>query len=108
MAMGLAWVMLGLGFMSVRPDLHDWVHQTHSQTDDAHSHEQGDLPTSDANHSCAIVAYAGGITLAIDTVAPLAIPSTGDSAPVFATESSLIASPDHLLPPGRGPPARLS
>ena len=106
--MGLALLVLGLGVMSVTPDLHDWVHQSSCQESDTHSDERSDPPTSDANHSCAIVAYAGGITLAIDTVAPFAIPSLGSPAPVITAERLRIASPAHLLPPGRGPPARLS
>ncbi|MBE36137.1 MAG: hypothetical protein CMI16_11395 [Opitutaceae bacterium] len=102
--MGLALLVLGLGVMSVTPDLHDWVHQSSCQESDTHSDERSDPPTSDANHSCAIVAYASGFTLLIDAVAPGALPIIDTPEVTLAQSELLPASPAHLLPPGRGPP----
>ena len=104
MAMGLAVMVLGLGLMSVNPELHDWAHQEHTLESDGHCGDHNTPPASDANHSCAIVAYAGGITLGVDTVAPVAL-SAIETFELTLTPSTLLpASPAHLLPPGRGPP----
>lgn len=102
--MGLAILVLGLGVMSVSPDLHDWVHQEHSLESDGPCHDRESPPASDDNHSCAIVAYAGGITLLVDTVAPVALQIV-ETSEIAITQSALLpSSPAHLLPPGRGPP----
>ena len=104
LAMGLALLVLGLGLMSASPDLHDWVHQEHALESDGPCHDRESAPASDDNHSCAIVAYAGGITLLVDTVVPVAIPLIETSELTLARSEHQPASPAHLLPPGRGPP----
>ncbi len=104
MAMGLAVLVLGLGLMSVSPELHDWAHQEHTLESDGPCGDHDNPPASDANHSCAIVAYAGGVTLLVDVVAPVALPLLETTEHASTHSALLPANPAHLLPPGRGPP----
>jgi hypothetical protein len=104
LAAGSALLVFTLGLMSVSPNLHDWAHQEHAHESEGPCHDSNNPPASDANHSCAIVAFAGGFTLLVSTVAPVALPSIQTSELALALHMLLPASPAHLLPPGRGPP----
>jgi len=104
LAAASALLVFTLGLMSVSPDLHDWAHQEHALASEGPCHDREYPPASDANHSCAIVAYAGGFTLLVNTVALVTLPSIETSELALAQSVLLPASPAHLLPPGRGPP----
>lgn len=105
MASGLAVLVFGLGLMSVSPVLHQWVHHEHHSD---HSHDQKNAPPAETNHRCAIVAFATGITFAIDTAILADRPNIGEHHLVVEAPCLLLASPRFLLPLGRGPPVSLS
>lgn len=83
----LAFMVFGLGLLSVAPTLHLAIHH------DADS----------AQHQCAVDLFAGGVTpvTAVVFFAPVALLALGSIAPV--TRVALVA-PTWTLPPGRGPP----
>ena len=85
----LAFLVLGLGLLSVAPNLHLAVHN------DAHS----------AQHQCAVDLFAGGVTplTAVVFFAPVALLPLGSIAPVTRV---VHCAPTWSLPPGRGPPLR--
>ena len=101
-------LVLGLGLLAQSPTAHAWLHSADSAcaTGMPHSHpDSSDRSGALAgDHACAITAFAQGahaFTPAIIVAAPLSVSVV---APQPETEIRLSRS-EHLLPPGRAPPA---
>ncbi len=108
LATGSAILVFALGLMSVSPTLHNWVHGQSCESTPDHGGIPKDSLPNDGGHGCAVVGFAHGLTLAIDTAllettpirwAPTLFPCPTGHVPVEKHE---------LLPPGRAPPASLS
>lgn len=112
LATGGALLVFGLGLMAVNPALHDLAHgHAHepAPTGCGCGHHHGVDPNAagdpaDAEHSCAVVLFAQGITFAIETVAPASRPAVWHETVFAAVEETLLTAPRYLLQPGRGPP----
>lgn len=106
-------LVLGLGLLAHAPAAHAWLHKTACEAGLPHSHDDSaQHPSSDNapadplahDHVCAITAFAQGaapLAPAILVAAPLSVSVV---APLPETEISLSRT-EHLLPPGRAPPA---
>jgi hypothetical protein len=96
-------LVLGLGLLAHSPSAHAWLHTTACETGLPHSHDAApDVP--DADHVCAITAFAQGADTpapAILVAAPLSVSAV---APLPESETRPSRT-EHLLPPGRAPPA---
>jgi hypothetical protein len=112
LATGGALLVFTLGLMAVNPALHDLAHghaPEPAPTGCGCGHHHGVDPhatgdTADAEHSCAVVLFAQGVTFAAEPVAPSTRPAIWHET-VFATvEETLLTAPRYLLQPGRGPP----
>jgi len=97
LAAGSATLVLMLGLMAVSPTLHSWAH---IQSDGNGSHSS---PLA-ADHECAVVEFAHGLTLSLAIIAPDTVPTTWHEV-VFAPESETGFAPArYARPPGRAPP----
>jgi hypothetical protein len=89
-AVGCAALVFALSVFAASPVAHDWLH------------DDGATPADDA---CAVVMFAGGVSL---PVGPIALtpptPLVGSVSPVTAADVFLV-SPRYLRQPERGPPA---
>lgn len=105
LAAGSAALVLALGLMSVSPALHQRVHATPCA--DAADHDasaQSDQPFA-TDHGCAVIAFAHGLTVAMDVVTADRTPETTVTAPLTSRDEVRWAVADRLLPRGRAPPA---
>ena len=96
LALGCAGLVLALSIFAASPVAHDWLH------DDGHRH--CDEPSSSAEHTCAVVMFASGVSLAVGPFAltpPTDVPQ--GVSPVTAADVFLV-SPRYLRQPERGPP----
>ncbi|MEY3774851.1 MAG: hypothetical protein RLZZ129_1631 [Verrucomicrobiota bacterium] len=113
LATGGALLVFGLGLMAVNPALHDLAHgHAHepAPTGCGCGHHHGVDPnaagdTADADHLCAVVLFAQGITFAVETIAPATHPVVWHETVFAAVEEALLTAPRYLHQPGRGPPA---
>lgn len=110
-ATGGALLVFGLGLMAVNPALHDLAHgQAHEPAPTgcgcSHHHgvDQNAGDPADAEHSCAVVLFAQGVTFAVETVAPATRPAVWHETVFAAVEETLLTAPRYLHQPGRGPP----
>lgn len=102
-------LVLGLGLLAHAPAAHAWLHKTACEAGLPHSHndsanESAAADPLAADHVCAITAFAQGTdapAAAPLVIAPLSVPVI---APLPETET-LLSRTEHLLPPGRAPPA---
>ena len=99
LAAGCAALVLALTVFAASPVAHDWLHG-HPQTC-KHAHS---APDPRADDGCAVVLFAGGVSLPLDPIAIVepAVASGGVS-PVTAADVFLV-SPRYLRQPERGPP----
>jgi hypothetical protein len=86
--LGIALVLL-LGTANVAPTLHEWLH-----VDADH----------DAEHQCAVVLFASGVTLAAATIAFAAPDLVWNGRSDLAPRSLFLMAPRYLRQPERGPP----
>jgi len=108
LATGSAMLVFALGLMSVSPTLHDWVHRQPCDTAGSHAPSHKDPLPYGADHSCAVVGFAHGLTLAVDTVLP-ENPPIRWAPTLFPCPTGHVPVEQHeFLPPGRAPPASLS
>ena len=87
-AMGVALVLL-LGTATVTPTLHDWLH-----VDDGH----------EADHQCAVVLFASGVTFAAATIALTGPTLAWRAFSTPAVSELFLVVPRYLRQPERGPP----
>ena len=90
-AAGAVALTLLLGAAAASPALHHWLH--------------GDT-APDADDACAVVLFAGGVTLATAAVAVAALPLVWRVTRAWSVEAIYLASPRYLRQPERGPPVR--
>ncbi len=95
LASGVAALVLALTIFAASPTAHEWIHSEHDHA-----------PVADlqGEHACAIVLFAGGVSLPLDAITvtgPLAF--TLAISPETAAEVHLV-SPRYLRRPERGPP----
>ncbi len=95
LASGVAALVLALSILAASPTAHEWIHSEHDH-----------VPVADlqGEHACAIVLFASGVSLPLDTISvasPLAF--TLAISPETAAEVHLV-SPRYLRRPERGPP----
>ena len=109
--MGGALLVFGLGLMAVNPALHDLAHgHAHEAAPTGcgcsrhHGVDQAADDPADAEHSCAVVLFAQGITFAVETIAPATRPAVWHDTVFTAVEETLLTAPRYLHQPGRGPP----
>jgi hypothetical protein len=89
LAAGAAALVLLLTFLSASPEAHE------------HLHEDADH----AEHSCAVVLFAHGLTFVLEVISARA-PATAWNAFVALPDRELfLTAAPHLHPPERGPPA---
>ena len=89
-AAGAAALVLALTIFAASPVAHDWLHESGN---------------GDSESGCAIVLFAGGVSLPLDLPAvtpPVA--ATGTITPATAAEVFLV-TPRYLRQPERGPPS---
>jgi hypothetical protein len=105
-AAGCASLVFALGLLAVSPALHSLVHATPAgSTHTACTHHHPDTPPGDdADHTCAVVLFAQGLALSVQTVAPESSPVVWHAVDFPAAEEQLLAAPRYLLQPERGPP----
>jgi hypothetical protein len=101
LAAGLAAVVMMLGLMSVSPTLHGWAHNQAGETAGEHGHTPQPLA---ADHDCAVVEFAHGLTVAVAAVLPLAVPARWHEVNFPVATEPRLAMARYTLPPGRGPP----
>jgi len=89
-AAGAGALILLLSVLTSSPELH---HLFHGHDD------------SGADDGCAVVLFAGGVSIAADTAVVAAEPMVWQLARRAAPTEILLTSPSFLLPQGRGPPA---
>jgi hypothetical protein len=87
-AVGVALLLL-LTVSTASPALHHWLH--------------GDA-AADASDNCAVVLFAGGVTLALGALAVAAPRIVWNDRCVRSVEEIFLASPRYLRQPERGPP----
>lgn len=95
---GLAALVLALTVFVASPTAHEWLHAD----DHANCHESESTQADE--DACAVVLFAGGVSLPLDPVAvlePVALALT--ISPATAAEIHLV-SPRYLRRPERGPP----
>ncbi len=104
-----------LTILAVNPALHDWVHAEpadaapHAKCSHGHAHQHHhDAPapvSSDDEAGCVVNLFAQGGADLVTVPALLPAPRLADLGS-FVSPSALCApsAPDHLLPPGCGPP----
>ncbi|MCF7687030.1 MAG: hypothetical protein K9M98_13740 [Cephaloticoccus sp.] len=108
LASGSVILVLLLGLMSVSPTLHNWVHgQTCESTSDRGGPSKDNLP-NDGDHGCAVVGFAHGLTLAVDTAVLGNTTVKWQPIPFPCPHGILPVERHFRLPPGRAPPASLS
>jgi hypothetical protein len=90
LATGCAAIVLLLAVLAVSPALHAWLHG-HANPD-----------TSDR---CAVVLFAGGVTLAAAAIAIAAPRAAWRERPAAPVRDILLVSSRYLRQPERGPPA---
>jgi len=95
LASGVAALVLALTIFAASPTAHEWIHSEHDH-----------VPVADlqGEHACAIVLFAGGVSLPLDAITvtgPLAF--TLAISPETAADVDLV-SPRYLRRPERGPP----
>jgi hypothetical protein len=89
LAAGSAALIFALGLFAASPALHQQLHL-------------GDQPSADDH--CAIVLFAGGVSLPVATVAPLPPVSDSPGDALQRANEVLLDSPRYLHQPERGPP----
>jgi hypothetical protein len=106
LATGCAALVFALGLLSANPALHALAHGKPAVTAHADcTHRHADTPPNDdGSHTCAVVLFAHGFTLTLQTVAPAAL-SVGWHDVIFpAVEEQFLTAPRYLHQPERGPP----
>jgi hypothetical protein len=96
-ALGSAAMVFALTIFAASPEAHGILHEDKDCPGHGHA-------TSEPDHSCAVVLFAGGISLPVGPLfvtPPIAVPA--GISPVTAAEVFLI-SPRYLRHPERGPP----
>jgi len=89
MVVGCIGVVVALGVFAASPNLHEQLHHN------------GQLSLDDG---CAVVLFAGGVSVPLAPITVLPAPSTGRGLAWVEAEELLLEAPRFLLPPGRGPP----
>lgn len=95
LASGVAALVLALTVFAASPTAHGWIHS---------DHEHAPVADGQGEHDCAIVLFAGGVTLPLDAITisgPLVFSQA--ISPTTAAEVDLV-SPRYLRRPERGPP----
>jgi hypothetical protein len=89
LAAGCAALVFALGLFAASPVLHEHLHHNaHPSADDG----------------CAIVLFAGGVSVPLAVTALPPPPAEWRRQPYVSSTEFFLASPRHLLPPGHGPP----
>lgn len=83
-------LILFLSVLTANPQLHQLIH--------GHDGSGGD-------DGCAVVMFAGGVSIATDTAVVAALPAAWQVVGGSAPTEILLASPRCLHPPGQAPPA---
>ncbi|MBL9189413.1 MAG: hypothetical protein JNK23_18165 [Opitutaceae bacterium] len=91
-AAGCAGLVLALTIFAASPRAHEWLHDA-----DHHHHDEGD-------DGCAVVLFAGGVSLPLGTWALTPPVALTESSPRLAAQDIFLLSPRYRLPPERGPP----
>jgi hypothetical protein len=105
LAAGAAALVLALTIFAASPTAHAWLH-AEAPAHAGHKHcPDHDRPAEDTEHGCAVVLFAGGVSLPVAPAAlvPPRVRVQG-IAPATAAEFYLV-SPRYLRQPERGPPA---
>jgi|UniRef100_UPI00404B06FE hypothetical protein len=97
LAAGSAVLVFALGLMAVSPTLHGWAHHS-SEKSGAHSQPLA------ADHECAVVEFAHGLTLSVNLVAPDTVPTTWHELTFAVATEPRLATTRYVRPPGRAPP----
>lgn len=88
-AAGAAALIFSLGLFAASPSLHKQLHHG------------ADAPADD---DCAVVLFAGGVSVPMAAVAPTPPAADWREKPRAVTVEIVLASPRYLLQPERGPP----
>jgi hypothetical protein len=105
-AAGCAALVLALAVFAASPVAHTWLHDA-MRAPAATDHGPGsEHPVADAGHSCAIVLFAGGVTLTVAPAMPLPPRLFVADRPATTNTDLCLVSPRYLRMPERGPPAR--
>lgn len=95
---GLAALVLGLTIFAASPKAHEWLHASD------HANCPESATTQAEEDACAVVLFAGGVSLPLEPVAvPEPVILAQAISPATAAEIHLI-SPRYLRRPERGPP----
>jgi len=95
---GLTALVLALTVFAASPTAHEWLHAS----DHADCHDSS--TTQAEEDACAVVLFAGGVSLPLDPVAvPEPVTLAQTISPATAAEIHLV-SPRYLRRPERGPP----
>jgi len=107
--LGIA-LVLTLNVLAAWPAAHSWVHASDEAGACPHDHAHDPVPDDGGEgdrspDDCVIVKFAqgGAVFLAAPTLLLPPRPTVG--AAIILARAFPAASPAHLLPPGRGPPA---
>jgi hypothetical protein len=106
-AAGCAALVLALAVFAASPVAHTWLHDA-TRAPAAPDHGPGsEHPVADAEHNCAIVLFAGGVTLSIAPAMPLPPRALSTDRSAATYPDLCLVSPRYLRQPERGPPARV-
>ncbi len=106
LAAALAAVVLGLALAGTSPELHAWLHGEAAEHGHDGCHHAEHVPAQDEahEHRCAVVLFAQGADLPVDTVVIL-LPDAAAGPAELAPDALYLARPRYLRQPERGPPA---
>lgn len=95
LAASVAALVLALTIFAASPTAHEWIHS---------EHEHAPVADLQGDHACAIVLFATGVSLPLDTIF---VPGPRAFTPVVSPETAAeihLVSPRYLRRPERGPP----
>lgn len=104
LAVGSAVLVFALGLMSASPALHEWMHAATGEHACDSAPGKSESQPLNPDHGCAVVWFAHGLTVALESVVPDRAPEVRGAEQFRAFAELLVSRTSHRLPPGRAPP----